>query len=204
MTATAVLLLLAAYFIGSIPFGILVGRGLFGVDPREVGSGNIGTVNSLRALGKVGGALVLVGDVIKGIAPTLVASTYLHLNPWLVAAIGLATIVGHNWSIFLRFGGGKGVATGLGVVGVLAWQAALAFAAVWLAAVLITRYASLASILGSAAVPLAFVAVKSPLPYVVFGVVALVFVMWRHAANIQRLIAGTELKLGNRSPRGAQ
>ena len=204
MTATAVLLLLAAYFIGSIPFGILVGRGLFGVDPREVGSGNIGTVNSLRALGKVGGALVLVGDVIKGIAPTLVASAYLHLNPWLVAAIGLATIVGHNWSIFLRFGGGKGVATGLGVVGVLAWQAALAFAAVWLAAVLITRYASLASILGSAAVPLAFVAVKSPLPYVVFGVVALVFVMWRHAANIQRLIAGTELKLGNRSPRGAQ
>jgi glycerol-3-phosphate acyltransferase PlsY len=198
MTAT-VLLLVAAYLIGSIPFGILVGRGLFGVDPREVGSGNIGTVNSMRALGKLGGVLVLIGDVIKGIAPTLIASQFLRLDAWLVAAIGLATIAGHNWSVFLRFGGGKGVATGLGVVGVLAWQAALAFAVVWLATVLITRYASLASILGSAAVPLAFVAVKSPAAYVIFGVVALMFVMWRHATNIQRLFAGTELKFGHRS-----
>jgi glycerol-3-phosphate acyltransferase PlsY len=199
MIATAVMLLAAAYLIGSIPFGILVGRGLFGVDPREVGSGNIGTVNSMRALGKVGGALVLVGDVIKGIAPTLFASAFLHLNAWVVAATGLATIAGHNWSVFLRFGGGKGVATGLGVIGVLAWQAALAFAVVWLATVLITRYASLASILGSAAVPLAFIAVKSPLAYVVFGVVALAFVMWRHATNIQRLFSGTELKLGQKT-----
>ena len=199
MIATAVMLLAAAYLIGSIPFGILVGRGLFGVDPREVGSGNIGTVNSMRALGKVGGALVLVGDVSKGIAPTLFASAFLHLNAWIVAATGLATIAGHNWSVFLRFGGGKGVATGLGVVVVLAWQAALAFAVVWLATVLITRYASLASILGSAAVPLAFVAVKSPLAYVVFGVVALAFVMWRHATNIQRLFSGTELKLGQKT-----
>ena len=199
MIATAVMLLAAAYLIGSIPFGILVGRGLFGVDPREVGSGNIGTVNSMRALGKVGGALVLVGDVIKGIAPTLFASAFLHLNAWVVAATGLATIAGHNWSVFLRFGGGKGVATGLGVIVVLAWQAALAFAVVWLATVLITRYASLASILGSAAVPLAFIAVKSPLAYVVFGVVALAFVMWRHATNIQRLFSGTELKLGQKT-----
>ncbi|HEY7980974.1 MAG TPA: glycerol-3-phosphate 1-O-acyltransferase PlsY [Candidatus Eremiobacteraceae bacterium] len=202
MTAT-VLLIVAAYLIGSIPFGILVGRGLFGVDPREVGSGNIGTVNSMRALGKLGGVLVLIGDVIKGIAPTLIASQFLRLDAWLVAAIGLATIAGHNWSVFLRFGGGKGVATGLGVVGVLAWQAALAFAVVWLATVLITRYASLASILGSAAVPLAFIVAKSPVAYVVFGVVALVFVMWRHAANIQRLFAGNELKFGQR-PRGVQ
>jgi glycerol-3-phosphate acyltransferase PlsY len=195
MIATAVTLA-CAYLIGSIPFGILVGRGLFGVDPREVGSGNIGTVNSMRALGKFGGALVLIGDVIKGIAPTLVATAFLQLDPWLVAAIGLATIVGHNWSVFLRFGGGKGVATGLGVIGVLAWQAALAFAIVWLATALITRYASLASILGSAAVPLAFVAVRSPVAYVVFGVIALIFVMWRHTANIERLFAGTELKFG--------
>jgi acyl phosphate:glycerol-3-phosphate acyltransferase len=199
MTASSALLIVAAYIVGSIPFGILVGRGLFGVDPRGVGSGNIGTVNSLRALGKVGGTLVLIGDVIKGIAPTLLAREFLHLDAWIVAAVGLATIAGHNWSVFLRFGGGKGVATGLGVVGVLAWQAAVAFAVVWLATVLITRYASLASILGSAAVPVAFVAVKSPVAFVVFGVVALVFVMWRHATNIQRLFAGTELKLGQRT-----
>jgi acyl phosphate:glycerol-3-phosphate acyltransferase len=202
VTALPVLLLVGGYLVGSIPFGILVGRGLFGVDPRGVGSGNIGTVNSLRALGKVGGALVLIGDVIKGLAPTMLARDYFHLTGWLVAGVGLATIAGHNWSVFLRFGGGKGVATGLGVVVVLAWQAALAFAVVWLVTILVTRYASLSSILGSAAVPIAFIAVKSPTAYVVFGFAALVFVLWRHAANIQRLLAGSELKFGQRSPEG--
>ncbi len=197
MMAAAIVAIACAYLIGSIPFGILVGRGLFGVDPRGVGSGNIGTVNSLRALGKFGGVLVLVGDVFKGVVPTLLARDQLHFNPWLVAAVGLATIVGHNWSVFLRFGGGKGVATGLGVIVVLAWQAAAAFAVTWLATVLITRYASLSSIVASAAVVVAFVATHSPAAYTTFGVVALAFVIWRHAANIRRLIAGTELKLGH-------
>src|SRR4029077_15211852 len=104
MIFEAIAALICAYVIGSVPFGILVGRGLFGVDPRGVGSGNIGTVNSLRALGKAGGALVLIGDVIKGVAPTLLARDFFHLTPWLVAGVGLATIAGHNWSVFLRFG----------------------------------------------------------------------------------------------------
>jgi glycerol-3-phosphate acyltransferase PlsY len=196
MIFEAIAALVCAYVIGSIPFGILVGRGLFGVDPRGVGSGNIGTVNSLRALGKFGGVLVLVGDVVKGVVPTLLARNYLHFDPWLVAAIGLATIAGHNWSVFLRFGGGKGVATSLGVIVVLAWQAAAAFAVAWLATVLLTRYASLASMVASAAVVVAFAAAHSPAAYTAFGAIALVFVLWRHASNIQRLFAGTELKLG--------
>lgn len=199
MIVEVVCAVIAAYLIGSIPFGILVGRGLFGVDPRGVGSGNIGTVNSLRALGKFGGVLVLVGDVFKGVVPTLIARYQLHFDPWFVAAVGLATIAGHNWSVFLRFGGGKGVATGLGVIAVLAWQAAVAFAAAWLATVLITRYASLSSIVASVAVVVAFAATHSPLAYFAFGVAALAFVIWRHAPNIRRLLAGTELKLGRSS-----
>src|SRR5579864_3307236 len=110
---TAMLVIIAAYLAGSIPFGIIVGRGIFGVDPRTVGSGNIGAANSMRALGPTGAVLVLIGDVIKGCVPTALAAYWLGYGNWGVAAAGLATVVGHNWSIFLGFKGGKGVATGL-------------------------------------------------------------------------------------------
>jgi acyl phosphate:glycerol-3-phosphate acyltransferase len=188
--------LIGAYLVGSIPFGIIVGRGLFGVDPRTVGSGNIGAANSMRALGPFGAALVLLGDVIKGVVPTLLASHWLPYGHWGIAAAGLATIVGHNWSIFLHFKGGKGVATGLGVLVVLSWQATIVFAIVWLATVALTRYSSLASILANAAVPVSLVLLRAPMPYTIYAVVALCFVVWRHAANIRRLVAGTELRIG--------
>jgi acyl phosphate:glycerol-3-phosphate acyltransferase len=188
--------LIGAYLVGSIPFGIVVGRGLFGVDPRTVGSGNIGAANSMRALGPFGAALVLVGDVLKGIVPTLLASHWLPAGSWGIAAAGLATIVGHNWSIFLHFKGGKGVATGLGVLVVLSWPATLVFAVVWLVTVALSRYSSLGSILGSAAVPVTLALTHAPLSYTIYGVIALVLVLWRHAANIKRLMAGTELRIG--------
>jgi len=193
---TAALWLIAAYLAGSIPFGIVVGRGLFGVDPRTVGSGNIGAANSMRALGPWGAALVLAGDVIKGVVPTLAATHWLGYGQWIVAAVGLATIVGHNWSIFLGFKGGKGVATGLGVLVVLSWPATLVLAVTWLVTVALTRYSSLGSILGSAAVPVSLVLMHAPVPYQVYAVIALVLVVWRHAANISRLLAGTELRIG--------
>jgi glycerol-3-phosphate acyltransferase PlsY len=188
--------LIGAYLVGSIPFGIVVGRGLFGVDPRTVGSGNIGAANSMRALGPYGAALVLVGDVLKGMIPTLLATHWLAPGSWGIAAAGLATIVGHNWSIFLHFKGGKGVATGLGVLLVLSWPATIAFAIVWLVTVALTRYSSLGSILGSASVPVSLVLLRAPVWYTIYAVIALVLVLWRHAANIKRLIAGTELRIG--------
>ena len=188
--------LVCAYLAGSIPFGIVVGRGLFGVDPRTVGSGNIGAANAMRALGPTGAALVLLGDVIKGVVPTALATYWLGYGHWGVAAAGLATIVGHNWSIFLGFRGGKGVATGLGVLVVLSWQATVVFAIVWLVTVALTRYSSLASILASAAVPVSLIVLHAPVPYQIYAFIALAFVLWRHAANISRLVAGTELRIG--------
>jgi glycerol-3-phosphate acyltransferase PlsY len=188
-----------AYLVGSMPFGIIVGHSIFGVDPRTVGSGNIGTANSMRAFGATGAALVLVGDVLKGALPTFVAVRFLG-DPWLVAAVGLATVVGHNWSIFLRFTGGKGVATTLGVIIVLSLPAAVVFGVVWFAVAGISRYSSLASMAGSVAVPAAMFFLRSPMPYVWYGIVAAGLVVWRHADNIKRLAAGTELKIGTKNP----
>lgn len=196
MTLSSLALLIGAYLVGSIPFGVVIGRAFFGVDPRSVGSGNIGAANALRALGKTGAALVLFGDAVKGIAPTALAAHWLHAPPAIVAATGLATIVGHNWSIFLKFGGGKGVATGLGVVVVLSWQAAAIFGAVWLAALFVTRYASLSSMLANASVPISLWALRAPAAYIVYSIVALALVLWRHEQNIRRLVAGTELRFG--------
>jgi len=188
------------YLVGSVPFGILVGRTLYGVDPRTVGSGNIGTANSFRAFGRAGAALVLLGDALKGALATFAALRVFE-NPWVAAAVGLAAIVGHNWSVFLRFRGGKGVATTLGVVIVLSLWAAVAFGAVWLLTAAITRYSSLASMLGSAAVPLAMLALHAPEPYGWYGVIALALVIWRHEDNIRRLIAGDELRIGTKNTR---
>ena len=196
--------LVGTYLVGSIPFGIIVGKGLFGVDPRTVGSGNIGAANSLRALGKWGAVLVLVGDIVKGVIPTIFAAHWLPYGHWGIAAAGLATVVGHNWSVFLKFRGGKGVATGLGVLVVLSWQATLVFALVWLATVGLTRYASLASIVASVAVPVSLVLLRAPVAYTVYGVVALTLVLWRHAANLRRLMAGTELRIGAPKEQNAQ
>lgn len=191
------IVLACGYLLGSVPFGILIGRIFYGIDPRTVGSGNIGTANSMRAFGRAGAILVLLGDVFKGAVPTFVALRFLH-EPWMTAAVGLATVVGHNWSVFLRFRGGKGVATTLGVVIVLSFPAAVAFGVVWLATAGLTRYASLASILASAAVPVVMFLLQQPMSYVYYGIVALALVVWRHESNIRRLIAGTELKIGTK------
>lgn len=195
MTPLFLALLVAGYVLGSVPFGILIGRALFGVDPRTVGSGNIGTANSMRAFGRVGAALVLLGDVAKGAIPTYVAVRLLP-DPWMIAAVGLAAVVGHNWSVFLRFTGGKGVATTLGVLIVLSFPGAVVFGAVWIATAAISRYSSVASMLGSAAVPVALYLLGSPLPYAWYGIIAAALVVWRHAENLRRLAAGTELRIG--------
>ncbi len=197
MNLAVITMFLSGYLLGSVPFGIIIGKTLYGIDPRTVGSGNIGTANSMRAFGRTGAVLVLLGDALKGAIPTYVALRFFD-DPWITAGVGLATVIGHNWSVFLRFKGGKGVATTLGVVIVLSLLAAVAFGAVWLATAAITRYSSLASMLGSAAVPLIMYARGDPLPYVWYGIIALALVLWRHEPNIRRLILGDELKIGTK------
>jgi glycerol-3-phosphate acyltransferase PlsY len=203
VTLVDLLLVCAAYVIGSIPFGIIVGKGLFGVDPRTVGSGNIGAANALRAMGAWGAVLTLAGDVVKGILPTAIALYALHASPLVVAIVGLATIAGHNWSIFLKFECGKGVATGLGVLVVLSWHAALVWAIAFILTALISRYASLSSMIATAAAPIALFLDRAPLPYTAYAIVTLAFVLWRHQTNIRRLATGTEPRIGQKFSQGA-
>jgi glycerol-3-phosphate acyltransferase PlsY len=195
--AAAVALVAAAYLIGAIPTGLLVVRLLTGKDIRQYGSGNIGTVNVLRVAGAPTAAVVLAVDILKGLLP-VVAALRLGAPPRLVALCALAAIAGHNWSVFLNFRGGKGIATSFGVLIGLSWEAAAAAAAIWLAAVAITRYSSLGSLLAVVSVPVTLWLLGQPQDYIYFGVIAALFAVYRHRATIQRLVAGTELHITDR------
>ncbi|SRR5579884_29005 len=186
-----------SYLIGAVPTGLVVVRLLKGEDIRRHGSGNIGTVNVLRVAGPATAAAVLAVDILKGLVPVLLAAR-LTASPWIVVACALAAIAGHNWSVFLGFQGGKGIATSYGVLLGLAWPAALVAAAVWIVVVAITRYASLGSLLGVASVPLTLWWLHGPTAYVAFGVIAALFAIYRHRGNIQRLVTGTELRITDR------
>jgi glycerol-3-phosphate acyltransferase PlsY len=197
------LLLLGAYLVGSVPTGLWLVRWRLGVDVRERGSGNIGTANVYRVAGARLGAAVLFLDVAKGALPVWAART-LGLEPvWAVAA-GVASIVGHNWSAFLGFRGGKGIATSFGVLLALSPRAAGVAAAVWGAAVAATRYASVGSVLAMLSVPLSMLLWKEPPPHVAFGVAAAVMGLVRHRSNLRRLREGTELRITDRPKEGRE
>lgn len=183
-----------SFLCGSIPFGIVIGRGIFRVDLRAKGSGNIGAANAFRALPKWGAALVLIGDALKGYAPAAIA-LHAGLGAWGSVAIGLAAILGHNYCIFLRGRGGKGVATGLGVLIALSWPAALVCIAVWLATVLISGYSSLGSLLLNLAQPFALWGLTHQAAFTAFGAAAFLLTLWRHRENVERLVHGRENRL---------
>jgi acyl phosphate:glycerol-3-phosphate acyltransferase len=190
-------LLALAYFIGALPTGLILVRVLRGEDIRRHGSGNIGAVNVLRVAGPGVAAAVLLVDVLKGLIPVLLA-LHAGLAPWAVAAAGLLAIAGHNWSVFLGFRGGKGIATSFGVLAGLSLPAAAAAAAVWLIVVAITRFSSLGSLMAVVSVPITLWRLRTPPEYVAFGIIAALFAIYRHRANIQRLVAGTELRITDR------
>lgn len=189
--------LVGAYLLGSLPFGVLVGRLWAGVDIRDHGSGNIGFTNMLRVLGPLPGLLVLIGDVAKGAAGAYLGRTLTGSDlAALLAAV--ASVAGHNWSIFLRFRGGRGVNTTAGAFGYLAPQPILAAFTVWALVVILTRYVSLASIIAALTAPIFMWVFGYPYPYVAFMLLAAVFIVFRHRANIKRLLQGTESKIGQR------
>lgn len=191
--------IVVSYLIGAIPTGLIVVRLLTGEDIRRHGSGNIGTVNVLRVAGTATAVVVLAVDILKGMVPVMLA-VRMGLSPWTVVAGGLAAIAGHNWSVFLKFQGGKGIATSFGVLLALSWPAAAVAAAVWVVVVAITRYASLGSLLAVVSVPLSLRWLRQPDAYVYFGIIAALFAVYRHRANIQRLVTGTELHITDREP----
>ncbi|OGQ56432.1 MAG: acyl-phosphate glycerol 3-phosphate acyltransferase [Deltaproteobacteria bacterium RIFCSPLOWO2_02_FULL_53_8] len=183
-----------AYLIGSIPTGVIAGRIFGGVDPREGGSRNIGATNVGRTAGKAAGIITLIGDVLKGVLPTYAVWHFWH-DPLLLSLVALFAFLGHIFSVFLRFRGGKGVATALGVYLVVSPIAALCSLTVFVAALLIRRYVSLGSIIAAALFPVFLTFIPGSGVYVPLGITMGVIIIVKHSDNIKRLVAGTENKL---------
>ncbi len=195
-----ILACILSYLVGSIPTGLVLGKLIWHVDLREYGSHNIGATNAWRTLGKGPGVTICVLDLLKG---ALGVWFGLHFSgaPAALVLGGIFAIVGHSWSLFLGFKGGKGVATGLGVILMLMPKATLFVFLVWLLLVLLTRYVSLGSIVAAALVPVFAWFFNEPAEYILFGLAAAIFVIYRHKSNIGRLLNGTEskIKAGHRS-----
>ena len=189
--------LIVGYLVGAVPFGVLIGQRTAGVDIRRLGSGNTGATNVLRVLGPQAAALVLAMDVAKGIAAVFVGR-WLAGGDIVPLLSGLAAVVGHNWSVFLRFGGGKGVATTAGVVIASMPLVATISIAAFLITVTVTGYSSLGSLTMAVLLPLLAWFLKNPSPHVLFVVALALMTLWRHRSNIVRLIEGRENKLGKR------
>jgi glycerol-3-phosphate acyltransferase PlsY len=191
------LLVIFAYLLGSVPTGLLVCR-LFGFeDPRGSGSGNIGATNVGRTAGKLPGILTLAGDALKGFVPTLWALTAFD-PPLAVALVGLAAFLGHLFPLYLGFRGGKGVATGLGIFLAVA-PGALFFAALLFGLVVWSwQMVSLGSLAAAAALPLTMGFLGEPRPFVLLALAVFALTVWKHRENIERILSGTESRLGTR------
>lgn len=185
---------LLGYVFGSIPCGLWLVQAFHGIDIRKYGSGNIGTTNVFRTVGPKTAAAVLAGDMLKGILVLHIISKF-SADPVIVAVAALGALLGHNYSLFLGFKGGKGVATGLGLfLYMLPWGAAAGLC-VWIIIVLITRYVSLGSVIAAIVAASAGWYLNYPAPFAVFGTLACLFVIIRHKDNIKRLLNGTESKI---------
>jgi acyl phosphate:glycerol-3-phosphate acyltransferase len=206
-------LLLAAYLLGSFPTGYLLCRSLKGIDIREHGSGSTGATNVLRVVGKGAGATVLAVDMLKGSAAVIITQLAYQpnsplltwapsdVNPtqwfaWIAVLAGLAVVLGHSKSIWLRFSGGKSVATGLGLLLALNWQVGLLAFAIFGVVFALSRIVSLSSIVSAASVSILMLVLHQPIAYILLGLVGGSYVVIRHRTNIQRLLAGTEPRLG--------
>ncbi|MET3592552.1 MULTISPECIES: glycerol-3-phosphate 1-O-acyltransferase PlsY [Mesorhizobium] len=187
-----VLALIFGYLLGSIPFGLLITRAAGLGDVRNIGSGNIGATNVLRTGNKALAAATLLLDALKGTAAALIAG---HFSPDFGLLAGFAAFLGHLFPIWLGFRGGKGVATYLGVLLGLAWQGMVVFAVVWLAMAFLFRYSSLAALVAAVVVPIALYFISTPQIAGLFALMSLI-VFIKHRANISRLLAGTEGKIG--------
>lgn len=184
--------LVFGYLLGSIPFGLLLTRAAGLGDVRKIGSGNIGATNVLRTGNKGLAAATLLLDALKGTAAVLIAG---HFAPETAVWAGLGAFLGHLFPAWLGFKGGKGVATYLGVLIGLAWQVALIFAVVWLVMAYLFRFSSLAALTAAVVVPIALYFMSTPQIAVLFVVMSII-VFIKHRANISRLLAGTEGKIG--------
>ena len=193
------LILFLGYFFGSFPSGYLAGRIAKGIDIRSLGSGSTGATNVLRHIGKRAAITVFLLDVFKGVLAILLAK-YFQLNDSWQVAIGLSTLIGHIWPVWLNWKGGKAVATGLGIFLGLSWQVGLSTLGIFIIMITLFRIVSLASVSAALALPLImFLSFKTSnfsLPFLVVSILAMTLVIWRHRENIVRLIKGEEPRIG--------
>ncbi|MGA2159410.1 MAG: glycerol-3-phosphate 1-O-acyltransferase PlsY [Dehalococcoidia bacterium] len=207
---------LMAYLVGAIPFGLIVSRRMYGIDIRKHGSGNIGATNVFRVLGTKAGLITLVLDLAKSALPVLAAGYIIADDKIFLAGYDIhaqfaqvlaavLVMVGHNWSVYIKFKGGKGVATFVGGMLVINWFVCLVGVLIGGIVILITRYVSLGSILGALGTLLVLSAavlltIAAPV-YMIYGLLAVGLIVFQHRTNITRLQAGTESKLGDKSAR---
>ena len=193
------LILFLGYLLGSFPSGYLAGIIAKGIDIRSLGSGSTGATNVLRHIGKRAAITVFLLDVFKGVISILLAKYFLLNDSWQVA-IGLSTLIGHIWPVWLNWRGGKAVATGLGIFLGLSWQVGLATLGVFILMITLFRIVSLASVSAALALPfIMFISFKTSsisLPFLVISLLAMTLVIWRHRENILRLMKGKEPKIG--------
>ena len=188
-----VILMIVAYILGSIPNALWIGKVFKGIDVREHGSKNTGSTNAARVLGAKLGILTLILDISKGAIPTLIASMLLD-SSISVILVGICAILGHSFSIFMKFKGGKAVATTVGVFIVLVPGAILLAAIIFFLVFGITRYVSLSSMIGAISLPIWIIIFYKNIPLTIFGIIIAILIIVRHKSNIQRLLDGTESK----------
>jgi glycerol-3-phosphate acyltransferase PlsY len=204
MNSTTVLIVdfLLGYALGSIPFGLLLTKYAGLGDVRNIGSGNIGATNVLRTGNKALAAATLACDMLKGTLAVLIASRFVS-HEWPITTglgsvlAGIGAVIGHMYPVWLKFKGGKGVATFLGVLLGIAWQAAIGAVLVWLAVAFASRYSSLAALIATAASPIILYFLGYPPVAALFLLIA-VLVWWKHSENISRLLSGNESKIGSK------
>ena len=193
------LILFLGYLFGSFPSGYLAGRIAKGIDIRSLGSGSTGATNVLRHIGKRAAITVFLLDIFKGVLAILLAKYFLLNDSWQVA-IGLSTLIGHIWPVWLNWKGGKAVATGLGIFLGLSWKVGLATLGIFIIMITLFRIVSLASVSAALALPLimllSFKTSNFSLPFLVISLLAMTLVIWRHRENIVRLIKGKEPRIG--------
>ncbi len=202
--------IILGYLIGSIPFGVIIGRLTRGIDVRDYGSGSMGMTNVIRTVGARAGVFVFLADVAKGAIAVALAWPIFGSLPdmfaWGQVAGGAAAVVGHSWPIYIGFRGGRGITTGFGALLVMCWPVGLVSFTVFLLVVGLSRYVSLGSILAALTmlvtmIPFVVLDVGpfGRFAYVVFGLIAVPIVIFRHRGNIQRLLSGTERKIGQKA-----
>jgi glycerol-3-phosphate acyltransferase PlsY len=198
----APLAVVASYLVGSLSFAVLISRWMGLADPRSYGSGNPGATNVLRSGNKAAALLTLAFDALKGYVPVLAAlllQERLNLGPFTIALVGLAAFLGHLWPVFFRFQGGKGVATAAGVLMALNPVLGAATLGSWLLIAVFFRYSSLASLVAAVFAPFFQLLIWGMKPAMLCIVPMSLLLVWRHGANIRKLLAGTESKIGQKS-----